>query len=144
MNNNKKIQKTKTIGDCPYCDGQILQRSVVAYGKKVKLYTCSNMKVEYDDGDEKFLETQDSLCSFKIFSNCLVRYNKKSLSEYEVRQLISDERQVVVRLYSKKLFNEDKQSYGSEYYRYAIPDLDYGLSVLFDEEVLEEDLPKVN
>lgn len=139
--NKEKSLKSKKIGKCPYCDGDVLSRNVVAYGKKIKLYSCSNMKVEYDDGDEKFLETQDSSCSFRIFSNCLLRYNKKSLSEGEVRQLISKERQVVVRLYSKKLFNESKNSYGSEYYRYAIPDLEYGVSVLFDDEVLPEDLP---
>lgn len=139
MSNSKRV---KIVGKCPFCSGDVIQRTVVAYGKKVKLYSCSNMVVEYDDGDEKFLETQDSTCSFKIFSNCLLRYNKKSLSEYEVKQLLSEERQVVVRLYSKKLFNEQKQSYGSEYYRYAIPDVEYGISVLFDEDVLEEDLPR--
>ena len=131
----------KLIGECPYCSGKVFSRDIKVFGKKVKLYSCSNMKVEYDEADERFLESEDSTCSFKIFSNCLLRYNKKSLSEKEVRQLISEERQVVVRLYSKKLYNQNKKNYGCEYYRYAIPDAEYGLSVLFDEEVLPEDMP---
>lgn len=132
--------KNKKIGKCPFCNGSVYQKNIMANGKKAKLYSCSNMQVEYDDGDERFLETEDSTCSFRIFSNSLMKYNKRSISEKEVRELLSREKQTVVRLYSKKLFNEKTKKYGSEYFRYAIPDINYGISVLFEEDVNEEDL----
>lgn len=140
----KKMKKStpKRIGKCPFCDGNLMQKSIMAHGQKAKLYSCSNMKVEYCDGDERFLETEESTCSFRIFSNSLLRYGKRSISPQEVKRLTTGERTIVVRLYSKKLYNEEKDKYGSEYYRYAIPDQQYGISVLFDLDVEEEDLPE--
>ena len=132
------MKKNKIIDDCPFCNGVISKRNIMIQNKKVALYSCSNMEIEYDDGDEKFLETEHSTCSFRIFSNCLLKYNKRSVSELEIRELLGKDKQTIVRLYSKKLYNEKTEKYGSEYFRYAIPDKEYGLSVLFDM-IIDED-----
>jgi hypothetical protein len=140
METKKGVKKSKPIGKCPYCDGTVFQREIQVSGKKVKLYSCSNMKVAYDEGDQRFLQTEESSCTFRVFSNALLKYNKKSISEKEIKQLISGEQQIAVRLYSKKLYDEKKEKYGKEYFRYVIPDINYGVSVLFDIEVDEKDL----
>lgn len=143
LNKNKKKKKTykrtKIVGDCPYCDGQVGKRDTKIYNRKVSIYSCENNKVAHNDDDDEgsFLQTDDSTCSFKIFSNALLKYNKGTISEKEIKELLLN-KEIVVRLYSKKLFNEETDTYGSEYFRYVITDEEYGISVLFDMEVEEK------
>jgi len=132
----EKKKRIKIVGDCPFCGGIVGKRDTKVYNKKTSIYSCENNKVEYDE-EGTFLQTEDSTCNFKIFSNALLKYNKGTISEKEIKELLLN-KEIVVRLYSKKLFNEEKDSYGSEYFRYAIPDEEYGISVLFDMEVEEK------
>ncbi len=115
----------KQLGKCPYCeDGVIEVRPIIVQGKKVKLYACSNAQWHFEFDMCELSE--DATCSYRIFSNQLSRWNKKSLSEKEIRTLLIDQ-QLKVSLYSPK----SKQSYD----KWVIPDQEYGLSVLWDETV---------
>jgi len=122
----------KTIGKCCFCEGKIEQKEVEVRGKKIKLYICENNKQIYNENYEEWEESPESTCNWKLFSNNLLRYGKKSISEGEVRELLKNQ-EVKVRLYSKKLYNEETGKYGSEYFKYVIPDEEYGISVLFEE-----------
>ena len=113
------------LGKCPYCKGDVILIKSTANGKKVSLYTCENAKKEYDDS-EQFVFTADSTCTFRVYSNAFLRWNKRSFSKYEMKKLLEDE-QVVVRLHGKRG--------SSEYFKYAITDKEYGISILWDEEV---------
>jgi len=112
------------LGKCPYCDGSVIERKTVARGKKIKLYTCENAKKEYDDS-EQFVFTADSTCTFRIYSNALLRYNKRSIGSNEIRNLLNDG-QIKVRLHGR--------AGTKEYHKYAITDKEYGISILWDEE----------
>lgn len=113
----------KTLGKCPYCDnGEIEIRNLNIQNQKVKLYACSNAHWEIDVGDTAVL-TEDSTCSFRIFSNQYLRYNKRSIGEKEIRTLLRDG-EVEVRFYSSKS--------KSEYFKFLILDQEYGTSVIWD------------
>lgn len=112
------------LGKCPYCDGNVIQKESIARGKKIKLYSCENAKKEYDES-ESFVFTHDSTCTFRIYSNALLRYNKRNISSNEIKNLL-DEGQIKIRLHGRKG--------SSEYYKYAIPNKEYGISILWDEE----------
>lgn len=116
---------SKLLGKCPYCeDGKIEVRAIQVEGKPLKLYACSNAHWHYE---ADFAElTPDSTCSFRIFQNQLRRWNKKAIGENEIRTLLKEE-QVKVRLYSA---NAKK-----EYFKWVILDKEYGISVLWDEDV---------
>jgi hypothetical protein len=124
----------KKIGKCPFCDGVVEQRKTEINGDKVSIYACSNTIYEKDEYEEGFFLSDKSTCNFQIFSNALKRYNKRAISEKEVKKLINNE-ECIVRLYSKKIWNEEKKKYGNEYFKYAVVDKDYGVSILFEEEV---------
>lgn len=126
----------KKIGKCPFCNGNVEVKDINVFNKKVKLYKCENALYELDDSEEFFRLKEEATCSFRIFSNSLLKYNKKSISEKEVRTLLK-EGEVIVRFYSKKLYNEETKKYGSEYHKYIIPHEEYGVSVLFDVEISE-------
>ena len=115
------------LGKCPYCKGNVHAIKSTANGKKVNLYSCENAKKEYDDS-EQFVFTSDSTCTFRVYSNVFLRWNKRSFSKYEMKTLL-EENQVIVRLHGR--------SGTSEYFKYAIPDKEYGVSILWDEEVCE-------
>ena len=117
-----------TLGKCPYCKGNVQAIKSTANGKKVNLYTCENAKKEYDDS-EQFVFTSDSTCTFRVYSNVFLRWNKRSFSKYEMKKLLEDE-QVVIRLHGRKGT--------SEYFKYVITDKEYGVSILWDEEVENE------
>lgn len=112
------------IGKCPYCTGNVIQLNSIANGKKIKLYSCENAKKEYDDSDA-FVFTHDSTCTFRIYSNALLRYNKRSISSNEIRNLLNDG-QIKVRLHGR--------AGSSEYYKYAITNEEYGISILWEED----------
>jgi len=113
------------LGKCLYCEGSVLSKKINVKGKNIKLYSCENAKKEYDES-EQYVFTADSTCRFRVYSNAFLRWNKRSFSEYEMKKLLQDE-QTIVRLHGRN---------GSgEYFKYVIPDLEYGVSILWDEEV---------
>lgn len=121
----------KNIGNCPFCEGKISQKEVKVMNKNIKLYICENNKQFFNEDSEEWEISEDSTCEFKVFSNNLKRYGKGSISEKEMKEFLR-EKELKVRLYSKKLYNEEKGEYGNEYFRYIIPHKEYGIEVLFD------------
>lgn len=117
------------LGKCPYCEGSVFSSKISVQGKTIKLYSCENAKKEYDESDA-YVFSHDSTCTFRVYSNAFMRWNKRSFSQYEMKKLLEDE-QVVVRLHGRKGT--------SEYFKYVIPDNQYGVSVLWDEEVEMEE-----
>lgn len=115
------------LGKCPYCKGNVQAIKSTANGKKVNLYTCENAKKVYDDSNQ-FVFTSDSTCTFRVYSNAFLKWNKKSFSKFEMKKLLEDE-QVIVRLHGR--------SGTSEYFKYVIPNKEYGISILWDEEVIK-------
>jgi len=119
----------KTLGKCPYCnDGEVEVRKIEVLGKSLKLYACSNAQWSFENDMAKL--HKDATCSFRIFQNALLQWNKKAIGEKEIRTLLSEE-QVKVRLYSSRT--------KSEYYKWLILDEEYGCSVLWDIFIEEED-----
>ncbi len=118
----------RVLGNCPYCNGKVISKKINVRGKQIKLFTCQNSKKEYDES-ESYVFTADSSCTFRVYSNAFLKWNKRSFSEYEMKNLLKD-KQVIVRLHGKK---------GSkEYFKYVILDKTYGVSILWDEEVEEK------
>ncbi len=115
------------LGKCPYCDANVISKKINVKGKNIKLYSCENAKKEYDES-EQYVFTADSTCRFRVYSNAFLRWNKKSFSENEMKNLLSNG-QMIVRLHGK--------AGTKEYYKYVITDLEYGVSVLWDEEIEE-------
>ncbi|QDF28569.1 hypothetical protein [Halarcobacter anaerophilus] len=116
------------LGKCPYCGANVISRKFNTKGKTIKLYSCENAKKEYDES-EQYVFTADSTCTFRVYSNAFLRWNKKSFSENEMKRLLK-EGQTIVRLHGRK---------GSgEYFKYAIADKEYGVSILWEEEVKKE------
>ena len=112
----------KTLGKCHFCDnGEIEVRQTTVDGKKIKLYACSNAHWTFEHDMAEL--TAESTCSFRIFQNALLRWNKKAIGEREMRELLSEE-QVKVRLYSSKA--------KKEYFKWLILDEEYGCSVVWD------------
>lgn len=116
------------LGKCPYCNSNVIAKTSNIKGKKVNLYSCENAKKEYDES-EQFVFTADSTCTFRVYSNVFLRWNKRSFSKYEMKKLLEDG-QVTIRLHGRKGT--------SEYFKYVITDKEYGVSILWDEEVEEE------
>ncbi|MGB6329866.1 MAG: hypothetical protein WBF48_13155 [Halarcobacter sp.] len=116
------------LGKCPYCNANVHSKKIVAQGKKIKLYSCENAKKEYDES-EQYVFTADSTCTFRVYSNAFLKWNKRSFSEYEMKKLLQDE-QTIVRLHGR--------AGTKEYFKYVILDKEYGVSILWDEEVEEE------
>jgi hypothetical protein len=119
------------IGKCPYCkDGNIILSKKDVLGKSTKIYTCSNASWTSEDG-EMFELTKESTCSFRIWGNSLLKWGKRGIGVYEVKKLLKGE-DVPVRMYS---FTSKK-----EYYKYITLDYEYGVSVIWDIDIKEEDL----
>lgn len=117
------------LGKCPYCEGLVNSKKIVAQGKPIKLYSCENAKKEYDESDS-YVFTSDSTCRFMVYSNAFLKWNKRSFSEFEMKKLLQ-EQQTIIRLHGRKGTGE--------YFKYVIPDQEYGVSILWDEEVQKED-----
>lgn len=116
------------LGKCPYCKGNVRAIKSTVNGKKVNLYSCENAKKEYDDS-EQFVFASNSTCTFRVYSNVFLRWNKRSFSKYEMKKLLEDE-QIIIRLHGR--------SGTSEYFKYVITNKEYGVSILWDEEVEEK------
>jgi len=115
-----------SIGKCPYCDNGIIgYEKKIVRGKNTKVYTCSNASWKSEDG-EMFELSQNATCSFRIWGNALLKWGKRGISPYEVRQLL-DKEDVIVRLFS---YNSKK-----EYFKYITLDKEYGITVLWDLEI---------
>lgn len=119
----------KRLGKCPYCeDGEIEVRRIEVDAKPIKLYACSNAHWIYEFDVAELRE--DATCSFRIFQNQFLRWNKKAISEHEIRTVLSEE-QVKVRLYSSRA--------KKEYYKWAVLDQEYGLSIVWDINIEEDE-----
>ncbi|MDF1880651.1 hypothetical protein JHD50_04920 [Sulfurimonas sp. MAG313] len=119
----------KKLGKCPFCDdGYIEVRRIEVNAKPTKLYACSNAHWEFEH-DMCELSTQSS-CSYRIFANQFLQWNKKSIGENEIRTVLEEE-QVKIRLYSSRV--------KKEYYKWAILDKEYGLSIVWDIDIQEDD-----
>lgn len=115
------------LGKCPFCEGNVHSHALQIRGVKVLRYACEHAKKERDiNNDYLFAET--STCRYEVYSNAFLRWNKRSLGEKEMKHLLS-EGQITLRLHGKKG--------SSEYFKYAIPDREYGISILWDEPVNE-------
>lgn len=117
------------LGKCPYCDASVIARKFETQGKKIKLYTCENAEKKYDES-EAFVFTAESSCTFRVYSNTFLKWNKRSFSQYEMRKLLQDG-QTTIRLHGRKGTGE--------YFKYVITDKEYGVSILWDEDVPKED-----
>lgn len=114
------------LGKCPYCNSNVVSAKITVRGQKINLYTCENAKKEHDIGGD-YVFSVNATCTFRVYSNAFLRWNKRSLSEYEMKQLLK-EGQISVRLHGRKGTKE--------YFKYVITDKEYGVSILWDEEVV--------
>ena len=115
----------KKLGKCPYCeDGYIEVRKIEVNAKPTKLYACSNARWTFEFDMPELHE--DATCSFRIFANQFLRWNKKSIGENEIRTVLQEE-QVKVRLFSSRT--------KTEYFKWAVLDKEYGLSILWDMNI---------
>jgi hypothetical protein len=81
---------------------------------------------------ERFFElTIKATCSFRIWGNSLLKWGKRGIGYSEVRKLLNGD-DVAVRLFS---YNSKK-----EYFKYIALDKDYGVSVLWDLEVEDDEV----
>ena len=121
------------IGKCPYCKNGLMHiEKKPVNGRNTKLYTCSNASWESEDG-EMFELKKDATCSFRIWGNSLLKWGKKGIGPYEVKKLLKGE-DVPVRLYS---FTASK-----EYFKYITINKEYGISVVWDVDIYDEDMQK--
>jgi len=128
----------KILGKCPYCtDGKIESRKTVLNGKKGTIYACSNAHWKYNEIEETFALSSKSTCSFRIFSNSLLKYNKFSLGDKEIRTLLSKgELEVTLHArnpYYEKLDNGKSKKKHKEYTKFIIPHKEYGIEVLWED-----------
>ncbi len=91
-------------------------------GKNTKVYTCSNTKFHTEDGE--CFESVGT-CSYRIWGNSLLKYGKRGIGEREVREMLEHGSFTAV-LHSRN---------GHEYRKYVVPHEDYGISVLFEDEI---------
>ena len=113
------------LGKCPYCGGNVISQKITAKGQKINLYSCEHARKERDINDD-YVFASDASCRFRVYSNTFLRWNKRSLSEYEMKQLLH-EGQIAVRLHGRKGTGE--------YFKYVVPDSEYGVSILWDMPV---------
>ena len=112
-----------SLGKCPFCGGNVLSQKITTRGQKINLYHCEHAIKERDINDD-YVFSATSTCRFQVYSNALLRWNKRSLSELEMKKLLQ-EGQIAVRLHGRKT--------GSEYIKNLIPNREYGVSILWNE-----------
>lgn len=112
------------LGKCPKCNSNIEIRKKEIQGKKVELYVCENAKWKTEDG-EFFELTKDSTCNFRIWQNALKQFGYY-LKHSDIKSLLKHETVIANLKRNKK-----------EFKKYICLDLEYGVSILFDEEVEE-------
>ena len=113
------------LGQCPYCGGNVIAQKITAKGQKITLYRCEHAKKERDINDD-YVFSSDASCRFRVYSNTFLRWNKRSLSEHEMKQLLH-EGQTTIRLHGRKG--------RSEYFKRIVPDPEYGVSIVWDGEI---------
>lgn len=117
------------LGKCPFCNG-IIEKRKLNSSKKVFIYACSNAHWELDN--DVWVRTKDSVCSYKIFSNSLARWNKYFISEQEIKELLQNG-VVTVKLVKNifKFQNNKKICEKLEYEKDLIVNQEYGVEVLW-------------
>jgi len=111
------------LGKCPYCnDGNVTVAKKTVLGKQTKVYSCSNTRFYTEDGE--CFESVGS-CSYRIWGNSLAKYGKRAIGEREVKALLSSGSFTAV-LHSKN---------GVAYRKTVVAHYEYGITVLFNEEV---------
>jgi len=119
----------KRLGKCPICEnGEIEVRKIEVNAKPSKLYACSNAHWIFEN--EICELSSESTCSYRIFANQFLQWNKKSIGEKEIRTVLQEE-QVQVRLFSTRT--------KKEYFKWAVIDEEYGLSILWDINIEQEE-----
>lgn len=118
------------LGKCPFCNGHIEKRKTNS-SKKVFIYACSNAHWVFDN--DFWRPTDDSKCSFKIFSNSLAKWNKFFISPLEIKALLN-KGSVEISLFKRCYIFENgrKVKKDIEYKKDIIPNLEYGVEVLWD------------
>ena len=115
------------LGQCPCCDdGVILMDRKIVRGAKMRVYSCSNTKIATEDDGETWERVGS--CNYTIWGDSLKRYGG-SISPNNIKELLS-EGQFVAELKSKS---------GKEYEKYVVVDEEYGISVLWDMDVEDEE-----
>jgi len=112
------------LGQCPYCGGNVIAQKISVKGQKINLYRCEHANKERDMNDD-YVFTSDASCRFRVYSNAFLRWNKRSLSEYEMKQLLH-EGHIAIRLHGRKGTRE--------YFKHIVPDPEYGVSIVWDSE----------
>ena len=115
------------LGKCPCCDdGVVLMERKIVRGAKMRVYSCSNTKIATEDDGETWERVGS--CNYTIWGDALKRYGG-SISPNNIKELLS-KGQFVAELKSKS---------GKEYEKYVVVDEEYGVSVLWDMDVEDED-----
>ncbi len=111
------------LGSCPYCnDGSITAAKKTVLGKQTKVYSCSNAHFHTEDGE--CFESVGS-CAYRIWGNSLAKYGKRAIGEQEIKKLLRYGSFIAV-LHSRN---------GVEYRKKIVTHYEYGISVLFNEEI---------
>jgi len=110
---------SKILGDCPICDGHIIQRE--------NSYGCTNANWQHDD---HFDELQNTGCRYSIHKESLKRYGKRKVSATDIQKLFKNG------FFTAKLRSRFKK----EYYKYVMVNDEYGIEVDFNTEVEEKDI----
>jgi len=124
------------IGRCPFCDDGIIEEKDVKFsGEKGKIFQCSNALWNFEN--DGFYLKKESKCSYRIFSNCLLKYNKKHLGKQEVKRMLSDG-EIEVVLHSRNPFFKKVDGKmikkHKEYRKKIIPNLEYGIEIIWKDE----------
>ena len=115
------------LGKCPCCeDGVVLMDRKIVRGAKMRVYSCSNTKIATEDDGETWERVGS--CNYTIWGDALKRYGG-SISPNNIKELLS-EGQFVAELKSKS---------GKAYEKYVVADEEYGVSVLWDIDVEDEE-----
>jgi len=101
------------IGKCPLCEGSIVE--------KKKIFSCTNAK--YKKIGEKI--TNEG-CKFMIFKGALAKYGKNNIPATEAKKVL-DGKRVQVSFKSQKN--------GTSYNKLIELDLDWGVKVLWNEDI---------
>ncbi len=82
-------EKNKPLGNCPFCEGQIVERD--------KNFACTNAKWEKNPEDK----WENKGCGYSIYKSGLEKFGKKEITAAEVTDLLANGH-TEVELISKK------------------------------------------
>lgn len=86
----------KSLGKCPFCDGDIVERE--------KNFACSKAKWEKNDGGQ----WENKGCQYSIYKFALQKFGKEEITADEVKELL-DNGHATVELKSKKQITVDEK-----------------------------------